>query len=89
MRISESVSLRTKSGMTVVGAAGKKLGTVSELIRDTMTGELAGFVVAHGLLGRKHKRLTPEVIDRVEGDTVVLKIDAREFNLLADIEAQS
>jgi len=54
-----------------------------------MTGELAGFVVAHGLLGRKHKRLTPEVIDRVEGDTVVLKIDAREFNLLADVEAQS
>lgn len=87
--VEEAADLGLRSGMTVVGAAGKKLGTVSELIRDTMTGELAGFVVAHGLLGRKHKRLTPEVIDRVEGDTVVLKIDAREFGLLADIEAQS
>jgi CBS domain-containing protein len=87
--VEEAADLGLRSGMTVVGAAGKKLGTVSELIRDTMTGELAGFVVAHGLLGRKHKRLTPEVIDRVEGDTVVLKIDAREFNLLADVEAQS
>ncbi|GBD16266.1 hypothetical protein HRbin26_01161 [bacterium HR26] len=87
--VEEAADLGLRSGMTVVGAAGKKLGTVSELIRDTMTGELAGFTVAHGLLSRKHKRLTPEVIDRVEGDTVVLKIDAREFNLLADVEAQS
>ena len=74
-----------RSGMDVSGAGGRKLGTVTDIVRDP-TGQFRTFVVAHGLLGRKHKELPASVIDHIDGDMVVLTIDAPEFKLLANRE---
>lgn len=69
--------LWVQPGMKVFGADGEYIGQVKQ-VRER------DFVVSRP----RHRDLsTPEVIERVEGDTVVLKIDAREFNLLADVEA--
>lgn len=81
----EGVILTVASGMTVKGSGGKKLGTVDQVILDQMD-RLAAFTVEHGLLGRKHKRIPADVVDRVEGDEVTLSIGTTEFNMLADVE---
>ena len=75
------------NGMDVLGAHGKKLGTIDEVFRDSTSGKLTGFTVTHGLFGRKRKRLPADVIDHVEEHTVVLVIDAAEFDQLPDVES--
>lgn len=73
------------SGMNVHAAAGKKLGTVEQVIVD-QAGRLMAFTVQHGFLGRKRKRIPTDIMDHVEDDTVVLVIDQTEFNMLPDLE---
>lgn len=73
------------AGMTVNARAGKKLGTVDQVIVDP-DGALTAISVQHGFLRRKHKRIPADLIDRVEGDQVVLSIDQMEFNMLPNVE---
>lgn len=79
------VDVPVREGMTVRGSAGKKLGVVSEVLIEP-SGQFTAFLVEHGLLSKKHKRIPADTIDRVEGDTVVLAIDKIEFDMLANIE---
>jgi len=81
----EQPGVAIADGMSVVGSAGTKLGTVSEVILGP-AGQLQAFAVEHGFLGRKHKQLPPSVIAHTEGEALVLNIDESEFKLLADRE---
>ncbi len=73
------------AGMTVNGANGSKIGEVSDLAVGP-TGQLDAIHVAHGLFGRKHKRVTADLISNVENDQVELVIDQPEFKALPDLE---
>lgn len=75
-----------RSGMEVVGANGNKLGTVDEVMLEG--DRPTAFTVKHGLVGRKHKQLAMDIIDRIDNDTVALRIDKTEFKFLANIEDQ-
>lgn len=70
--------------MDVVSAEDDKLGSVDDLVFDGPN--LNSFTVKHGLLGRKHKRLQADLVSRVDGDKVVVKIGKMEFNMLSDLE---
>jgi CBS domain-containing protein len=77
--------LHLEQGMTVMGDAGHKLGTV-EVVDLSPEGNIAHFTVKHGLLGKHYKRLPADVINTVDGDTVTVNLDSVEFKMLADID---
>lgn len=79
--------LNVIAGQDVIGTGDKKLGSVDQIIVDPEN-RLLAFTVAHGLFGRKHKRIPADVIDHVDQDKVYLSIGNTEFNMLADIEEQ-
>jgi hypothetical protein len=70
--------MRLEQGMTVMGDAGHKLGTV-EAVDLSPEGNIAHFTVKHGLLTKHYKRLPADVINTVEGDTVMVNLDSVEF----------
>ncbi len=72
-------------GMTAVGSSGSKIGEVSEVVAG-VSGQLEAVIVKHGFLGRKHKRVTADLINEVDGDQVNLVIDSPEFKALPDLE---
>ncbi len=74
-----------EKGMTVHGSGGSKLGNVDALVIGA-TGRLDAITVSHGLLSRKHKRVSAELVSHIEKDTVVLLIDSPEFKALPDLE---
>ncbi len=73
------------NGMTVSGSDGSKLGEVSDLL-SSVSGQLEALVVAHGLFGRKHKKVPSDLITSADNDQVILTIGSTEFKQLADIE---
>jgi predicted transcriptional regulator len=75
-----------RPGMTVSGSSGSKIGDISDLVTGT-TGQLNAIMVSHGLFGRKHKRVTADLIGDVTQDEVTLLIDSPEFKALPDVEA--
>ncbi|HEU5424989.1 MAG TPA: CBS domain-containing protein [Nitrolancea sp.] len=77
-----------RTGMSVVGGNGDKIGTVSELLADT-AGRATAIVVEHGLLRKKHKRVPVDNISGVSDGTVTLTIDSRDFGLLPNVEDQA
>jgi CBS domain-containing protein/sporulation protein YlmC with PRC-barrel domain len=81
---SDVISVHLEKGMTVIGSAGKKLGTIDE-VDVSAEGNVAHFTVKHGLIGSHYKRLPSDVIASADGDTVTLNIDKQEFGMLADI----
>ena len=74
-----------QQGMKVTGSAGKKLGTVEEVDLNS-EGHISHFLVKHGMLSKKTKRLPADVINAASGDEVTLSIDEMEFKMLADLE---
>jgi len=86
--ITEPGAPSVASGMDVQGTGGKKLGTIDQIVLDQV-GRLSAFAVKHGLLGRKHKRIPADLIEQIDGETVVLSIGPTEFNMLADLEDQT
>jgi CBS domain-containing protein len=77
--------LHLEQGMTVMGDAGHKLGTV-DAVDLSPEGNIAHFTVKHGMLSKHYKRLPADVINTVDGDTVTLNLDSAEFKMLADID---
>lgn len=73
-----------KQGMNVISADDDKLGSVDDVIFDG--DDFTSFTVKHGMLGRKHKRLQADLVNRIDGDKVVVKIGKMEFNMLSDLE---
>lgn len=84
MRNEPTITL--EKGMTVMGPSGHKLGTV-DAVELNSEGNIAHFLVKHGLIGKHNKRLPADVIDNVSGDTVTLNIDSTEFKMLADLDS--
>lgn len=74
-------------GMKVTGSQGKQLGKVDRVIRHPHTGAVQGFVVSHGILGRKHKELTIDLVRQVnvDPDLVVVRMTRSEFKQLPDL----
>ncbi len=73
------------NGMTVSGASGSKIGDVSDLVVRA-DGQLEAITVSHGLFGRKHKRVTSDLIESVGDGQLTLMIDQPEFKALPDLE---
>ncbi len=73
------------NGMTVNGASGSKIGDVSDLVVRA-DGQLEAITVSHGLFGRKHKRVTADLIESVGDGKLTLVIDQPEFKALPDLE---
>ena len=76
-----------KTNMSVIGAQGAKIGTVKDLMADTLTGALTHVVVHTGLLFGKDKSIPADLVDRVEGDDVHLKVNKSEIDALPDLSA--
>lgn len=74
-----------KPGMTVCGSSGSKIGDVSDVAMGA-SGQLNAILVSHGLFGRKHKRVTADLIGDVTDDEITLLIDSPEFKALPDAE---
>ncbi len=74
-----------EKGMTVQGSGGSKLGSLDAMVIGA-SGRLDAITVSHGLLGRKHKRVSADLVSHIDDDTVVLLIDSPEFKALPDVE---
>jgi CBS domain-containing protein len=81
----DAAIVHLEQGMTVMGDAGHKLGTV-DAVDLSPEGNIAHFTVKHGLLTKHYKRLPADVINTVDGDTVTVNLDSVEFKMLADID---
>lgn len=75
-----------QAGMDVVDIDDDKLGKVTEVQTDPTTHRLSHFLVEHGLLRKKHKRLPVDTINRIEDGKVILAIGKTEFGFLNDVE---
>jgi CBS-domain-containing membrane protein len=76
--------VEVRSGMEVRGSGDGKLGKLDKIIVER--GQVSSFTIAHGLLGRHHKRVTADHVAAVEEDTLRLDFDKTEFGFLSDIE---
>jgi uncharacterized protein YrrD len=85
----QSSETQLRAGLEVRGAKGKLLGSVDEVVQDPESGEAVAFTVRHGLLGRKRKHLPAHTVQRVEGDTAILRFTIAEFKELPDGGAQA
>lgn len=74
-------------GAKVNGDQGKHLGKVERLIRHPETGAVEAFIVSHGLLGRKQKELTVDLVRQVNvnPDLVVIRMTKSEFKQMPDL----
>lgn len=78
-----------RNDMTVVGSQGGKIGTVKEVLSDSLTGALTHIVVHTGLIFGKDRSVPADLVDTVEGDQVCLKVDKAEIDMLPDLNAAS
>lgn len=76
-----------RADMAVVGSQGGSIGKVKEVLSDSLTGALTHVVVHTGLLFGKDKSVPADLIDRVEGDQVALKVDKTEIDILPDMQS--
>jgi len=80
-------SFDIRKDMAVVGTGGSKIGKVKEVLSDQLSGSLTHVVVHTGLIFGKDKSVPADLIDRVEGDEVALKVDKSEIDMLPDLNA--
>jgi CBS domain-containing protein len=73
-----------KEGMTVKDASGSKLGSFVEADFNSQ-GDVEFFVVEHGLIFKKQKRLPGDLIREIEEDDIHLRIDSMEWGMMRDI----
>ena len=94
-RLSDTQSLQAtpnfdiRKDMAVVGTGGSKIGKVKEVLSDQLSGSLTHVVVHTGLIFGKDKSIPADLIDRVEGDEVALKVDKSEVDMLPDLNASA
>lgn len=74
-----------RPGMKVFSMDGMQMGLVDRMFLDD--GTVTGFMVAYGLLGRKHKYLNFHVVDHLKDETILLSIDSEHFRSLPDMDA--
>jgi len=72
-------------GMNVRSSDGFSLGLVDRLFMDE--GMISRVQVAHGPGARRHKRVDFQVVDHLEGETVILSMTAAEFRLLPEYDS--
>lgn len=73
-----------EKGMTVKDSDGSKLGDVAEVSFAT-DGGVEFLTIEHGLIFKKQKQFPGEVVDRVEGDELLLRITSLEFGMVKDL----
>lgn len=78
-----------RNDMTVHGADGSKIGSVKEVLADSLSGTLTHIVVHTGLIFGKDRSIPSDLIDNVSGDEVRLKVNKAEIDMLPDIRAES
>lgn len=71
-------------GMSVKDASGSKLGSLVEADFRS-DGNVEFFVVEHGLIFKKQKRLPGDLIREIEGDDVQLRIESMEFEMMRNL----
>lgn len=74
-----------RHGMEVVGSHGHKVGKVKEVRSDSLSGALTHVVVHTGLIFGKDKSIPADLIAEVNGETVTLKVDKAEVDMLPDL----
>lgn len=74
-----------RPGIKVFSMEGMQLGLVDRMF--LLGGTVTGILVAYGLLGRRHKHLTFDVVDHLEDETILLSIDRERFHRLPDMDA--
>jgi CBS domain-containing protein len=73
-----------EQGMTVKDSTGSKLGEVAE-VNFQADGGVEFLTIEHGLIFKKQKKFPGEVVDRVEGDELLLAISSTEFGMVKDL----
>lgn len=81
----ETPAYDVRQDMTVVGAGGGKIGSVKDILSDSLTGALTHIVVHTGLIFTKDRSVPADLIDGVSGDEVRLKVDKEDIEALPDI----
>lgn len=74
--------LAVERDMTVVGQGGEKIGTVKEVLVDSLNSELTHIVVHTGWLFGKDHAVPADLIDGVNAGNVQLKIDKQDVSVL-------
>lgn len=69
-------------GHKTVTTDGEELGTVKEVLGDTVADIFDGLLVATSVLGLGEKYVPAELVDRIDTDAVHLTISAREADRL-------
>jgi len=70
--------------MTVVGDDGGKIGKVTNVLSDAVSGSLTHVVVDTGLIFSHEHSVPADLVDSVEGDTVHLKAEKSNIEALPD-----
>lgn len=77
--------LAVERDMAVVGVNGDKIGTVKEVLVDSLNSELTHIVVHTGWLFGKDHAVPADLIDGVNSGSVQLKIDKQDVSVLPDL----
>lgn len=78
-------SFTVRPGMKVFLMDGTQVGLVDRMF--LASGTVTGFMVAYGLLRRRHKHLDFQVVDHLKDETLLLSIDGEHFHQLPDMDA--
>jgi predicted transcriptional regulator len=76
-------AFNVRPGMNVYSSDRRKLGLVDRMFLEH--GRVTGFLVTHGLLGRRHKQLQFDVVDHLEDETIILGVDQTTFLQIPDV----
>jgi len=71
-------------GMDVYSREGLRLGFIDRMFLEG--GRVIGFLVAYGLLARRHKRLPVDKVDHLEDQSIILSIRQHAFHQLPDAD---
>lgn len=74
-----------RPGMNVFSMDGIQVGLVDRMF--LAGGTVTGFMVAYGLLRRRHKHLDFHVVEHLKDETMLLSIDGEHFHRLPDMDA--
>ena len=80
----QTPALQVKQGMSVVGSGGHSIGKIKEILSDVVTGSLTHIVIDTGLIFSHEHSVPADLVDRVEGDTVHLKVEKSDIEALPD-----
>jgi CBS domain-containing protein len=75
-----------RPGMNVYSSDGVNLGLVNRMFLEN--GKVMGFLVTHDALGRSHKQLQFDVVDHLDGESIILSITNEAFRELADARSR-